>query len=146
MARNRSGTDSRCCDPSLKPLAWLDYVDAEHFSVIEFDDWIGSLTRVARAHEEGEIEDLFEAAGHGELQDSGDARTKIKPIRKDPEVYELRRKALAKNLRFYHGEPKELPKGLVKLHRHIKVDASTQASEIEYAAQRYKDGRASLWM
>ncbi|MFA6298782.1 MAG: hypothetical protein WC642_06430 [Nocardioides sp.] len=72
-------------------------------------------------------------------------RTKIKPIRLDPEIYELRRTALSKALRFYHGEPNELPLDLVAVHRHIKDDELGQQAEIEYAADRYNAGRASRW-
>lgn len=79
------------------------------------------------------------------MQDSGDARTPIKPIWKDPEVFELRRTALKKRLRFYHGEPAEAPHALVALHRHIKLDDPPQQTEIEFAASRYRTGRPAGW-
>ncbi|WP_246078173.1 hypothetical protein [Rhodoglobus vestalii] len=107
--------------------------------------WLATLVPFARIVEEAEIEELFAAAANGELWDSGDGTTPIKPIREDPEVYELRRTALSKKLRFYHGEPAELPTKLVFLHRHIKVDNESQQHEIEYAAKRYLAGRASGW-
>ena len=79
------------------------------------------------------------------MQDSGDARTPIKPIWKDPEVFELRRTALKKRLRFYHGEPAEAPHALVALHRHIKLEDPSQQTEIEFAANRYWAGRPTRW-
>lgn len=103
------------------------------------DAWIDSLPVFSRNHELGEIDDLFEAAALGELEDTGDARTPIKPIRADPDVYELRRKALSKQLRFYHAEPAEMPEGLVALHKHIK-DHGPQQDEIDFAVKRYSDG------
>ncbi len=145
MAKMTTGNDSRCCDPSLAPLTWRDYVDALHPAVVSVDAWFATLSRFARLHEEGEIDDLMEAAEAGLLEDSGDHRTAIKPIRRNPEIFELRRTALSKKLRFYHGEPKELPRHLVKVHRHIKLDEAAQEAEILHAAERYDSGRETLW-
>jgi len=145
MAKKRSGNDSRCCDPSLAPLSWRDYVDLFNPSVISLEKWLGTLASFPRNIEQGEIDDLMEAAEGGMLEDSGDHRTEIKPIRRNPDIFELRRTALSKRLRFYHGEPKELPRHLVKLHRHIKIDEATQEVEILFAAERYVGGRDTLW-
>ena len=120
-------------------------MDTAHTSVVELAGWLSTLSPFARAHEEGEIDALFEAAENGALWDSGDAMTPIKPIRKDPEIFELRRTALSKRLRFYHGEPAELPRNLVAVHRHIKHDAATQQAEIDHAARRYNSGRSAGW-
>lgn len=144
-ARRRRGSDSRCCDATRAPMTWVDFVDPVHPSVNDLDQWLHGLSPFARVHEEGEIEALMEAAAAGQLWDSGDATTHIKPIRENPEVFELRRSALSKKLRFYHGEPAELPRGLVALHRHIKTNDAAQQAEIEYAAGRYQDGRTTLW-
>jgi hypothetical protein len=143
--RRRTGSDSRCCDRQNGPFSWRTYIDGTHPSVQALEAWLSSLPLFARHHEEGEIDALFEAAELGQLYDSGDVRTKIKPIRLDPEIYELRRTALSKALRFYHGEPNELPLDLVAVHRHIKDDELGQQAEIEYAADRYNAGRASRW-
>ncbi len=104
----------------------------------------GALALISRSHELGEIDDLLEAAALGELEDTGDARTPIKPIRSDPEVYELRRKALSKQLRFYHAEPDDLPDGLLALHKHMK-GAVSQQEEIDFAVDRYGSGRPNGW-
>ncbi|MDT3343871.1 hypothetical protein [Microbacterium aquilitoris] len=129
----------------MAPLAWHDHVDEGHSGVQALDAWLKSLVPFSRNHEQGEIDDLFDAASNGELWDSGDETTMIKPIREDPEIFELRRTALSKKLRFYHGEPAELPKALIKLHRHIKTTNSDQQAQIEHAAERYQDGRATQW-
>lgn len=128
------------------PLArtWQWYLDEANESVMALDAWIQSLQPFSRAHELGEIDDLLEAAALGELEDTGDARTPIKPIRTDPDVYELRRKALSKQLRFYHAEPAELPDGLLALHKHMK-NGGLQQAEIEFAVERYKTGRPNSW-
>jgi len=141
----RSGSDSRCCQPTEPPLVWHVYVDTNHPGVEELDEWLNSLQPFARNHELGRLDDVFEAAAKGLLEDSGDERTPIKPISKDPEIYELRHKALSKSLRFYHGEPDELPTTLVAVHRHIKTTTEEQEEHIVHAAHRYVDGRDSNW-
>lgn len=145
MVARRNGSDSRCCDPDAGPWSWHLYVDESHASCVELDDWLNGLAPFARSHQLGEIDDLFDAASRGELWDTGDAVTPIKPIRLDPEIFELRRTALSKKLRFYHGEPAALPYALVRLHRHIKSDNPSQQIEIQHAADRYDDGRSNLW-
>lgn len=139
-AFSRPASESRCCQPTGRPYRWHDFVDPSNDSVRELDEWLENLPPFAREHELGELEDLFEAAGRGELEDTGDEMTPIKPIRTDPDIYELRRTALSKKLRFYHGEPLKYPDLLVKLHRHIKVDKIRQDVEIAFAASRYHAG------
>ncbi|MHA3724010.1 hypothetical protein ACXR2T_09040 [Leucobacter sp. HY1910] len=133
----RSGKDSRCCKPVSIQRRWISRVDRDRPAAQEYEEWLSSLSPFARRHEEGEQDDLFEAAAYGELEDTGDQRTPIKPIVKDPEMYELRRTALRKKLRFYHGEPPSLPDVLLRVHRHIKVDGKSQEVEIRFAACRY---------
>lgn len=141
---HRKGSDSRCCIPVALPRTWQWYLDELNDSVIALDSWMQSLQPFSRYHELGEIDDLFEAAALGELEDTGDARTPIKPIRTDPDVYELRRKALSKQLRFYHAEPAELPDSLLALHKHLK-SGGVQQAEIDFAVGRYKTGRNNAW-
>ena len=141
----RRGSDSRCCTPADPPLEWIDYIDDGHESVAELEQWFNTLPRFAQEHELGRLDDLWEAAASGRLMDSGDQLTPIKPVRADPEIFELRHKALTKKLRFYHGEPSELPFALVALHRHIKADDRDQEAQIQYAAQRYNEGRVTMW-
>jgi hypothetical protein len=116
----RRGSDSRCCQPVDPARAWIDYTDDAHEAVRELETWLGGLSQWARDHELGRVDDLMEAAAYGRLEDTGDETTPIKPVRHDPEIYELRHTALAKKLRLYHGEPGELPDALVAVHRHIK--------------------------
>ncbi len=144
MARRRSGSDSRCCNAASAPFHWHDYVDDEHKSAAGIDARLSGLQKFARDHEVGEIEELMDAAAAGDLWDSGDETTPIKPVRVDPEIFELRRTALTKKLRFYHGEPASHPRHLIALHKHIKIDDASQQVEIEHAAARYEDGRP-LW-
>ena len=143
--RRKSGSDSRCCFEREVPLTWKYYVDEAHPSVVAFERWLAGLAPFARAIELGEIEELMEAAAHGELWDSADATTPIKPINEHPEIFELRRRGLSKALRIYHAEPEGFPSALVAIHRHIKTGAREQQREIEYAAQRYEIGAENSW-
>lgn len=143
--QRRAGSDSRCCTRQDPPLIWRDYVDDLHPSVVAMDRWLDGLVPFERFHQEGENAELIEAAAAGELWDSGDETARIKPIYSDPDVYELRRRALTKALRFYHAEPVELPTALVSLHRHIKSDSPSQQSEIDFAVERYRAGAGNGW-
>lgn len=145
-SRRRQGSDSRCCTPDDVPYVWRDYVDPSNAKVLELQAWMDSLRPFARAIEEGEQLDLFDAAAHGDLYDTGDEATPIKPIVSNPEIFELRRTALSQKLRFYHGEPPELSTQLVSVHRHIKDRNDTQQVEIDHAADRYDHGRPSMWV
>lgn len=147
MAEHRyDRSESRCCARHEPPLDWYNYVNNAHPSVVSMDNWLASLVPFERHHQEGENEELFEAAAAGGLWESGDETTRIKPIYSDPDVYELRRKALTKPLRFYHAEPAELPTSLIALHRHIKSSASSQQAEIDYAVGRYRRGSKTNWL
>jgi hypothetical protein len=146
MRKRRSGADSRCCTPAPVAYVWRDYRDQERQAAVELDTWMSTLPVFERLHQEGENDDLLEAAARGELWDSGDETTKIKPIVTNPDIYELRRTALTKKLRFYHGEPSELPLMLIGLHRHMKTDNTSQQVEIQHAADRYIAGHPSFWV
>ncbi|MDJ1113804.1 hypothetical protein [Microbacterium dauci] len=141
----RSASDSRCCTPADPPLDWIEYTDGAHDEVQKIEQWFSNLTPWARSHELGRIDELMEAAAYGQLEATGDERTPILPIRADPEIYELRHQALTKKLRFYHGEPQELPDALVAVHRHIKTTNSHQEDQVQHAADRYNGGRPTAW-
>lgn len=143
--RRRNGSDSRCCSEREIPLTWKYYVDESHPSVLALERWLAGLAPFAREIELGEIEELMEAAAYGELWESADATTPIKPINEHPEIFELRRRALNKALRFYHAEPGAKPSALVAIHRHIKIGRREQQRDIEFAAQRYELGADSNW-
>lgn len=104
------------------------------------EHWLASLAPFARQIGLGEIEELMDAAAHGELWESADEATPIKPIREHLEIFEIRRRALSKALRFYHAEPASRPFHLISLHRHIKTGGGEQQGEIEFAAKRYQAG------
>lgn len=143
---DRVGSDSRCCDRDNGPFEWRHYVDLDHPSVVKFEAWLASLAPFARVHEEGRIDELFDAAADGRLQDSADERTPIKPIVTDPEVWELRLTCLSKKLRFYHAEPPSAPRDLIALHRHFKsTTGPSQQAEIQGAVSRYRQGRLDGW-
>lgn len=83
---DRAGRDSRCCNPHAAPYQWLVAYDVENPAYRELEEWLSGLSPFAEQVERGEIDDLFEAASEGKLWDSGDAKTPIKPINRDPEA------------------------------------------------------------
>lgn len=126
-------------------MEWRNFEDHSHGDIAQYEAWFESLIPAVRAQQLGEIDDLIDAAALGELEDSGDAATPIKPIRLDPEVFELRRRALSKKLRFYHGEPARLPSVLVALHHHIKTNDGQQEEAIKQAVGQYAKGESCDW-
>lgn len=141
----RSG-DSRCCRPNNPPLEWVEFSDPEHEGMVELAAWLNSLHPWARDNEIGRVEALMERAARGQLFESGNrALETIKPIRTNPDIWELRHKALSKALRFYHGEPAAHPMALIALHRHIKVSDEQQQQHVEFASNRYISGAGSQW-
>lgn len=130
---HRTGSDSRCCKPEGALYSWHWFYQPEHPAIKALEKWFKSLSIFAANHEQGRIERLFDLAAQGRLYDSEDHLSLIKPIHGDPEIFELRHTALNKALRFYHGEPFAYPKYLIALHKHIKIDASLQQGEIDFA-------------
>jgi|SRR5699024_6282638 len=129
---------SRCSDKESGPYRWFDYVDEEHPSVIHLEEWLQSLPFFAQSDERGKIDAVMDKARQGELWDSGDAKSPLRPITSDPELFELRHMALTKPLRLYHAEPSKHPDLLLLLHRHIKKDVPPQQEEIDFAVERYR--------
>jgi len=137
MGDGRTPSDSRCSQPAAFPYQWLDNVDTQHPSVLRYEAHFAMMLATQRAMLLGEVDELFEAAANGELEESADDYAPLKPIVSDPEIWELRLDSLAE-YRYYHGEPPRWPNLLVKLHRHVKDDAAAQQEEIEQAIRRYR--------
>ena len=139
---------SRCTERRDPPLEWLDFDDDE--AERPFLEWLLSLPEVDRDLTIGRIIALRQLAASGEIVD-GDTRH-IKPIRRDPEMWELRWSEAGALIRQYHAEPSELPRCLVRLHVHLKEIARTEPEtthlqdiEISWAMLRYRAGESSLW-
>jgi hypothetical protein len=136
--------------PQATDLLWRDYLDEHHDSTTELTDWIESLPPFAQSSVLGQIDALFELAASGQIQIGDEG--KLRPIRRDPDLYELKWKLLSKAVRQYHAEPPQYPDDLVKLHIHIKsmrkTSAGTRAAqdmEISQAQLRYVTGESSEW-
>lgn len=145
----RSGADSRCSHPENAPYKWVFDYDSANERVKELDDWLNGLDFFARNHYLGEIDGLLEDAAAGKIANVGHTRSPIKPVRVDPDLYELRLQVLQRKLRFYHAEPLNHPTVLVKLHKHIKrtwQDGNVswecakrdQDEQMEFAVSRYR--------
>lgn len=119
-------------------LVWVDHVDGERECVRELDEWVEAQSPIVRAQTKASIKFLMKRAAAGELWEATDKSVVIKPILYDPDIYELRYKAMTTAMRFYHGEPDGNPLELWKLNRHIKTSGAQQQREIEHAADRYR--------
>lgn len=146
---NRTGADSRCSQPGNAPYQWIAKYDSENERVKELEQWLGSLAPFDREHYLGQIDGLFEDAAAGRIVNVGDSKTPIKPVRMDPDLYELRYQVLKRKLRFYHGEPSGHPHYLVRLHKHIKrtqhdgnvsreAAKADQDEQMDFAVSRYR--------
>lgn len=116
---------------------WDTVLDRTHHQIVEYEAWLSALVPSVRAQQEGEVEELLDAAACGLLEESADEKTPIKPVMSEPEVFELRRTALIKKLRFYHGEPEHDTEMLVELHRQIKTGRASQNEAIKFAGDQY---------
>lgn len=131
-------------------MTWVDFMAEESEGVLGFLHWLSGLEEGDLELAIGRIHALRELAANGELPDD-DGR--LKPIRTDPDIYELRWFEYGEHLRQYHAEPPEFPDHLVILHMHIKhlsptsdeVTDDLQQQEINWAVMRYKGGRHRDW-
>lgn len=150
----RSGNTSRCSAavkgqlPEGAPIfTWRDHIDGNRACVQEYDDFVAKLPPVPRAAAKANLKVLMNRAAQGRLWQADDDSTEIKPVRKDPELYELRWKILTIHARMYHAEPEVAPAELWALNRHLKGAYSEggsewhsqahQQAEIDHSAARY---------
>ena len=146
---------SRCTVPREDPLEWVDRSDPADQAEVELVAWIMSLSPFARTPVLGAIAALRELAAAGEiapLPGQYSHENDLKPIRDQPEVFELRWKQLNKMIRQYHAEPAAQTDYLFKLHAHIKTPAQTrpetkklQDVEIEKAVVIHNREEAAGW-
>ncbi len=146
---------SRATLPSGAPYEWRRYINDDHPAVKKFVRWLESLVPFARKHLLGEYYGLLELAEQGRIaHDDPPTVTRIKPLRKRPEMWELRWTMHKYELRQYHGEPSSEPSLLVALHLHLKTGPDVPAalvqrlqnSAIAYAARRFRDGAKLKWI
>ena len=152
MAESRQ---SRCSVRQTPDLEWRSYRDEKNHSVAAVGAWLSSLNEYQRESAIGDILALRDQAAAGQLVEGDeDDFVNIKPVRRDPDLFELRWSLFGKHLRQYHAEPKRFPRLLVDLHLHIKhIDyksrrRTTRAQEIEisYALFRYRVGDSQEWL
>ncbi|MFE4468915.1 hypothetical protein ACFRFH_08860 [Leifsonia sp. NPDC056824] len=129
----------------------MDFVDDDNDEVVSFFHWLGGLNEVDQELVIGRIKSLRELAAAGDLDEFDE--DSLKPIRRDPDLYELRWDELGTLVRQYHGEPPTLPEDLINLHLHIKhISPTSQAltddlqnQQISHAIMRYKGGESRNW-
>ena len=139
--------------PRQEPLDWMDFRDDENEQTKLALTAILALPEAQQELVIGEILALRERAEMGLIPFGDEDDPDLKPIRSDPDVYELRWRFGSLLLRQYHAEPPELSNALVDLHFHRKDVSSNddatisdlQDIEISQAQLRYDGGRSRLW-
>jgi hypothetical protein len=142
---------SRCTQPRVDPAVWIDFKEPSNAQENLALSRILALSASDQQLVIGELVALKEFAARGQIA-YGDENA-LKPIRVDPDVYELRWFVCGLHLRQYHGEPPELSDALIELHFHEKDVSSNddatitnlQNIEISHARLRYVGGRHDLW-
>lgn len=143
---------SRCQEPTSPPLTWSYYGTVGS----ELSALVADLTRVEKLARYAELKALLNAAAQGELEDDPD----LKPVQRDPRLWELRWRFGGRPWRMYHTEPDEMTRHLVALKFHQKVDTCPpeysdaqctrhlnrlQDRDIDDASARFDEGWPTLW-
>ena len=136
-------------------LEWQPFRDEGHPSVQAVGAWLGSMSQLDREAAVGDILALRALAANGAIVEGEDeGYASLKPIRRDPDLFELRWYMFGKHVRQYHAEPPEMPIKLIDLHLHLKTivprdDAATRSAqdeEISWAQMRYFGGKSRQWL
>jgi hypothetical protein len=141
---------SRCETPNDPPLSWHFYVDdAGHSPLTDeilacFNGLVGSA-RIARYTA---ISQRLNAAARGALT----WPEELKPVVRDPELWEIRWGFDDEQWRMYHGEPAQAPGWLISLRFHQKdtrgkqgEQREAQNQEMNVATLRFIEGRPRQW-
>lgn len=141
---------SRCQTPNDPPLDWHWYVDEDGHCLpkAEMMQCLAGLADAERTMRIGELIQRLRAACRGDLL-IGD---ELVPLRRDPEMWEIRWSFSGAKWRMYHGEPPEIAGGLLALLFHEKETSGTSADIthaqnvfIHQARLRYVTGRPRHW-
>lgn len=131
-------------------MEWRDFIDDEHPDALALEQWLMTLLPPFRRRAVGELDALLELAAEGKIPfdpaSELDPNAQLKPVRRDPDLYELRLTLLTKKIRHYHAEPHRDPRLLVALHLHIKNGKSSQDAAISHARLRYRMGDSRDWL
>ncbi|CAN5239870.1 hypothetical protein BH11ACT3_BH11ACT3_05830 [soil metagenome] len=103
-----------------------------------------------QAMRRGEFAAVMQSAAMGNLFLNGKS---LRPITRDPDIYELRWKFGSRLYRMYHAEPSRFPEDLIALRFHEKLTAgltdaevhAAQQDEISLAIVRYHAGDPHDW-
>lgn len=132
-------------------MTWVDFQDPTNTATKQALSKILELPLVDQQLLIGQIVALNARAANGNVP-FGDDRI-LRPIRVDPDIYELKWSHGGLLFRQYHGEPKSLPDTLIQLHFHEKDVSSGNDTIIEHlqdlqisqARLRYSAGETNSW-
>ena len=110
------------------------------------------LTDAARIDRLAAIRQRLSAAAAGTLFEEDESGPPLKPVRRDPSLWEIRWDLAGQPWRLYHAKPALAPGYLVALRFPEKDLAggdtrvrAAQNEHIDCAAHRYNTGRRTLW-
>lgn len=157
----RSNASSRALQPAASERSFHLLAHGKWNVDREVNDAVDELIpNVSTAIDQvGVIRATLRAAARGELPTGLDDHDLLEPVRRQPELWELKWKVRRKKkqhgeLRMYHAEPRDGNPDLVGLKFHIKdlrggsqAIESAQNAEMDTAADRYTDtaARRSRW-
>lgn len=143
--------DRSRCAVAQQPEMDLHWFRDRRGSPVTTSEVVSSLEGLpegVRKQRQGEILQRLRAASRGELAEPED----LKPVCRDPHLWELRWTWDRQPWRMYHAEPPDLPKYLILLRFHEKATSGDEAAikrsqnaEMDVASRRYTEGRHWLW-
>lgn len=147
-----SRADSRCTIAGSTNY-WERYKDEDGTTIVDDELYsiFANLPTGEREMRYGEYYALLKRVEFGDIIDGGDP-SELRPINKDPHLWELRWQWPDCLLRQYHAEPGELPNLLLAVKAHTKVVLLSQQQthdkqdvEINEAVSRFVFGRRHSW-
>jgi len=141
---------SRCESARSVPLDWHNYQATDRTQVVaaEIDQCYVGLTPIEKVMRQVELRERLVDAASGTLTRG----SKLKKVRSQPDLWEIRWKFDGVPWRMYHAEPPSEPNLLLALKFHRKVVSGTQFSirrkqnrQMSEAAERYKSGQGYRW-
>lgn len=147
---------SKCQAPQSPPLEWHRWCRPREKSPVtdELLEAFDGLEGARRIERYAAIQQRLRAAAAGELfeEDDSDNGPPLKPVHRDPHLWEIRWCLDGQQWRLYHAEPGEAPGFLIGLRFHRKATDGTemqirvwQNSHIDCATRRYDAGRTNMW-
>lgn len=146
---------SRCAVGQSPSLTWHYWCEPRQPSPVmdEIKAVFEGCNEAQRIDRYAAITQRLQAAAAGDLfEENEEEWPPLKPVQRDPSLWEIRWDLDGAQWRLYHAEPGDAPGFLIALRFHQKDLAGShydirdaQNSHIDTATRRYDDGRRSMW-